>query len=228
MNTVDLTIKLSEVVIYADNTNYGVNYDIVGLSPWSYLLVYYNATSMVDLYTNEETVQTASTSSNNTVFYGTVHVVLATILSSDGDVLGAIDLQRPVEVIGSGAAYNIRSAQVDDSSAIIAYSDVNNNFAIKCLLIRVESYASGKYPYHVFVAGQVAITQGQSLGTVSNGLSMDFDVSTFVLNDSKDIVKFMVWYSDISNGGKMTLSSGQVCHAHTNMYMFDRDNFVLK
>jgi hypothetical protein len=172
-----------------------------------YLLVYYNTSKYMDINTHEPTEYIpAYTSSNNTIFYGTLHVMLATI----SDIDDSISVISDIEIHNSDVAYTLKSSYIDEKSAIITFVDVNNNFGITALLARVIIEGSGKgTTYSLYIGGITHMSSGQSLGTVANGITMDYDVITYAA-DRNGNVRFALLYSDISNYAKITASFGQV------------------
>jgi hypothetical protein len=190
VNTNDLSITLSDEVLVGYNLGFGVYQTLVGLTPSLYLIGYYNGTS----------------ASWDEPQIGPLSVITVTIDEADGTtpVVGSTST-----LANTLAAFNLASARVDDTSALITFADVSTDFGISTILVSIDP-TTGQANF----GSSVLFSSGRALSIVQTYLLMDLDVvvisnpSTTGANPSP--VKFLVMYSDISNSGILTTSVGSV------------------
>jgi hypothetical protein len=188
VNPNDLSITLSDEVLACDNIGYGIYQTLVGLSSDLYLIGYYNGTS-----TSWDEPQT-----------GPLSVITVTIDGTGSPVVGST-----ATLANTIAAFNLASARVDNSSALITFADVSTDFGVTTILVSIDP-TSGQANF----GSSVLFSSGRTLSIVQSYLIMDLDVvvistpSSVGANPSP--VKFLVIYSDISNKGILTTSVGSV------------------
>lgn len=112
-----LAIELFDEVVFADNTNYNSNFNIVGLGETTYALVFYHADNVVQQYFG----------------YGPLNAKLATV-TNNAVVLGDI-----VNLNTSTPVFNLAAARLSATSAVIAFADYSNNFGINTQLLTLNA-----------------------------------------------------------------------------------------
>jgi hypothetical protein len=115
-------VTLSAPVIYANNSDYGLYANIVGLSASSYLLLYYD-----------------SYQADGPATSGPLNAILATISSSSGE----ISLSAATSWPDSALMYYFEVAAVDNSTVLLAYVDANSNYGVRTQVIRVLPQLNG-------------------------------------------------------------------------------------
>lgn len=98
-------------------------FNLVGFSATSYALVFYNGSNTVD----------------TDYGWGPLQVKMATV--TNGVV--AVSAES-VTLEGSSPVFDLAVAQVDANTAVIAYSDYNNNFGINTVLLEVQGTTPSK------------------------------------------------------------------------------------
>lgn len=174
----DLSISLSDPVIFASDDNYELQTSVVGLSDSSFLLV----------------MNTAELQEDDGPHYGPLTARVATVTGEGAAVvvtLGAVSSYQH-----NFASFNMASARVDNSSALVSYCDYNNNYGIS--VVALQAGADGD----VALTASLQLTSGQALSVVQDMLQMDLDIETFGGD------QFVVTYSDISNSGTLTVAAG--------------------
>ena len=178
----DRSIILSEPLIFAPDDNYELQNSIVGLSDTSFLLV---------MNTAEEQSETGTGP-----HYGPLTARVATVTGEGAAAevtLGAITTFEH-----NIAAFNMGTARVDDSTALLTYCDYSNNYGIS--VVALQTGEAGD----VSLTAALQLTSGQALSVVSYMLQMDLDIETYGDN------QFVVTYSDISNKGTLTAVAGEL------------------
>lgn len=174
----DLSISLSDPIIFAPDDNYELQTSVVALSNSSFLLV----------------INTAELQDDDGPHYGPLTARVATVTGEGAAAvvtLGAISsFQHNL------ASFNMASARVGDSSALVTYCDFNNNYGIS--VVALQAGADGE----VALTASLQLTSGQALSVVQDMLQMDLDIETFGGD------QFVVTYSDISNSGTLTVATG--------------------
>jgi hypothetical protein len=178
----DLSITLSPAVIFANDDNYELQSSVVGLTASSYLLV----------------TNTAELTSDEGFAYGPLQARVATVTAE-----GAVTLGNLTSFSRNLAAFNLGTSRLDDSTVLVAYCDYSNNFGISVASLRVAAGA-------VSVAAALALTSGQALAPVQTYLQMDLDVAVFGSGGGQTGGQFVVTYSDVSSGGRVTAAVGRL------------------
>lgn len=180
----DLSISLSDEVLVGLDLGYGIHQTLIGLSSSLYLIGYYNGTGTP--------VQTGPLSVATVTVQGNIPVL---------GVTSTMD--------GKSVAFNLASDRVDNTSAIITFADVTTNFGITSVLVSIDP-STGAANF----GSSVLFSSGRTLSIVQSYLIMDLDVVVISrpsnVGNNPELVKFLVLYSDISNGGILTTSIGSV------------------
>jgi hypothetical protein len=185
------SIVLSTGIPFADNSDYDVVFDVVGLSTSAYLAIHYNA---------------KLSDSEPETYSGSLNVTIIFVNSNGADT--TVSLGRSfvsTNTVVTGFMYGIR---LNDNSAVIAYGDYSTNggTSVQALTVSNELTTGTTLStnYSVTFGSVWQVTVGQSVVMTTMG-SMDIDIVSI-----SDDGQFMLLFSDLGNFGKMTAVTGKV------------------
>jgi len=195
VNPSDLSITLSNEVVAGLNIGYALHHSITGLTATRYLIGYYNGT-----------IESSGTES------GPLSVMAVSV---NGQIPGEIIANGQVNIISTSTlentfvAFNIASDRIDNSSAIFTFADVSTNFGLTSIIVSIDSNSL------VTFGSSISFSSGRTLSLVQTYLLMDLDVVVISNSQSPSLsnpspVKFLILYSDISNGGALTTTAGMI------------------
>jgi hypothetical protein len=125
-------VSLSEQFNYADNSNYGLYAGIEGMSSSQYLLMYFDSSSADG--SGPMNVIVATTSGDPAL--GTSNITFSTVQTLED----------------SAMSFYFDCTSLDNSTAVVAYVDANNNHGITTQVIHLDtglgSQAVGTYFYY--------------------------------------------------------------------------------
>lgn len=143
VDPISLVVTLSKPLIFADDSWYDTYFDLVGLSAYRYLIVYYVGSS---------TNQAVSAVVMNVQKYPT------------NDTYYVQPLGPVAYLAGSLATGVIRVTALSSNSAVIAYSDVTSNYGITCAMVKVNPLSGV-----VNFISVLQITTGYTVKYISSG-----------------------------------------------------------
>ena len=122
VNVKDLSVQLSNVTVFSNNTMNSTQAEIVGMSEAQYLLVYYDS------------------GGNNLTYSGPLTVTVANVpLANGGDgTLAAPVLGKPSTLITTQVSFYFKAARLSDSVAVVAYADPSINYGLKVQAVKIS------------------------------------------------------------------------------------------
>jgi len=100
----------------------------------------------------------------------------------------------------------LRADQVDQTSAVVAFIDLNLNYGLRCVMVNILHDANGEK--RIAYGASYTFSVGYTIAQDPFGLFMDFDIETFHM--TRNTTGIMVLFSDSSNNGKMTVATAMV------------------
>ena len=183
-----LDVVLSTETIYQSNADYGISHEVVGLSPSTYLLLTFDASSGS----------------------GPLTVVPVTLVhnSSTGTYDKVFGVSQ--SLTGRSLAFDMKATKLDDYTAVVAYVNAADNNVLYCTVISLDATATNNAAFVTF-GSSIAVSSGLALEAVFGGYTyMDLDIQTLAQTNASSAQAFVVLYSDVSNKGKMTAAAIEV------------------
>lgn len=211
VNPDDLTITLSDEIVVGTNIGYGIHHTVIGLNMNTFLIGFYNGTVFPDTQSGPISVIVGS---------------ITGILPDETIANGQVNLGETVKLDNKIAAFNIASSRVDNTSAIFTFADVSTDFGITTILVTIDSKGLPTF------GSSLSFSSGRTLSLVQTYLIMDLDVAVIstpstIGKTNPNSIKFSVLYSDITNNGILTTSTGMVrFYIYTFIYLFYMCLFV--
>ena len=119
MDTTTLSITLYDSAVLLNDPESSHNFDLVGMTESSFMVVYHDSTVQVEPYYG----------------YGTLQTRLASVNTDTG----AVTVSDEVTLLGSTAIYTLAATRISDTVAVVAYSDYSSNYGIRAQLIQLET-----------------------------------------------------------------------------------------
>jgi hypothetical protein len=195
-------IILSNSVLFADNSDFDVMFDVVGLTNEYYLAIHYPAAATTD-----------TTPIN---YLGYLQATIVFVNSSTYPYVNnspsnaSITLGPTFTSTSTQATGFVYGAKMNSNTAIVAFGDYTTGGGITVQAVTVSNELTVNTQqtqvanYSVIFGSTLSITVGQSEALTTNGF-MDLDIVT-ISNDGQ----FLVLFSDLSNFGSMTTAAGKV------------------
>eukprot|EP01038_Epipyxis_sp_PR26KG_P004136 gene4136-5890_t len=194
------TVTLSQPTQYLTNYNYSIYTTIASVSDSQYLLLYHDS-----LENNDDLIPNSLTSQYYGK-YGPLSVILVTLPTSKS-INDDLIIANSTILYGSNALYSLTATQLNNGTIVVAYTDAANNYGITTQIITIEAIddvSSVTQNYAILFGSSWHVTSGQTTIPLSGGL-MDIDIAK-----ASDDLSFVILYSDVSNHGAVTVSSGQL------------------
>jgi hypothetical protein len=121
VNSDTAAIVFSDATDVVDDKTYTVYFDIVGMTDTTFLILYYNATTLVSDYYG----------------YGSLVSALATTSGDLAAGSGAITLSEFTTLADAQPVYSLSASKLDSSTAVVVFADYSSNFGIKCQTVEV-------------------------------------------------------------------------------------------
>lgn len=183
-----LNIVLSNVVAFADNSNYDVMFGVVGLSESLFLALHYNADA---------------TSTTPVNYVGPLQATVINVHSAGANT--AISLGSSFTSTTAIVSGFMFGTGLSNSSAVVCFSDYNTGGGISVVALTVgKELSQSNANYSVLFGDMWEVTSGESQSLTKKGY-MDLDITTISNNG-----QFSVLFSDLTNFGTMTLVTGQL------------------
>ena len=147
-----LQISLSNSTVFADDSTNSHYFTAVGLSSTQYLLLFYNGSSADEDFKYYN--------------YGPVQTILATVPDDVDPVNANITLGSTVTLESSAATFGLAATRIDDTTAVLAYANVAENYAVQAQVVQLLSEASvaetGETTYETFPGARLFLLQYSS------------------------------------------------------------------
>lgn len=192
MDPVTLAVKLSNFLIFADDSTYETSMTITALSATKYLAVSYIANAI------------ASTPA------GVTSVVINAVTNTNGTLEAKLFGAKSI-LAGSAPTSVIRATALDANNVVVAYSDTKANNGITCVALTVNSFTG------TIIYGSVLpiTTGGFTADNLPYNPTGQLDINLVTIKAGS---QFMLMFSDLSLNGALVAVIGQVCATHVTTY----------